>query len=856
MAGGSVPQKRVPQRYDPKNIETKWQDRWEAAAAFQVQDDDARQKEYVLDMFPYPSGEGLHLGHVENYTISDVVARYGRHQGHNVLHPMGWDAFGLPAEQYAIEHQIHPRDAVSKNVEVFAGQMKRLGWSYDWSREINSTDPDYYKWTQWIFLKLYDRGLAYVAEVPVNWCEGLGTVLANEEVIDGKSERGGFPVVRKPMRQWLLKITEYAERLLADLEGLDWPEHIKQMQREWIGRSEGADVTFRLGITDADGDEFTVFTTRPDTLFGATFCVLAPEHPLVAKITTDDQRAAVDAYVAKTARRSERDRMADVKTESGVFTGAYATNPVQGDQIPIWIADYVLMGYGTGAIMAVPGGDQRDWEFAANFDLPIIRTVQPPEDFEGEAWAGEGLAINSGFLDGLEVPEAKAKMIAWLEEQGVGASRVTYRLRDWLFSRQRYWGEPFPIVLDADGKPTTLPEDALPLTLPEVESYKPTGTGESPLAAIEDWVNTTHPVTGEPAKRETNTMPQWAGSCWYYLRFIDPSNPDVFVDAAKEKHWMPVDCYVGGAEHAVLHLLYARFWHKVLFDIGLVSTLEPFQKLVNQGMILAPSYRVSEEDKTYLAKDALEFRENTAFIKATGEPAFSIVEKMGKSKKNVVNPDDIIQVYGADTLRLYILFMGPPVADKLWDDSGIQGVHRFLNKAWRLIMGDERQTARARSTEPASGDARHALHTAIAGTTKDMDALGYNTAISKLMVLLNTMADLDPVPEDMLDAFLRMLAPFAPHVVEEMWEATGREGLASLAAWPTYDEEALKTDAEEYAVQVNGKVRGKLVIGAESSDEEILVAARALENVAANIDGKQLVKQMVVRGRIVVLVAK
>ncbi len=838
--------------YEPQSIETSWQERWEAAGAFcAAPDDDERPKKYVLDMFPYPSGDGLHLGHVENYTISDVLARYARQRGFNVLHPMGWDAFGLPAEQYAIDNQVHPRDAVSRNVEVFKAQMKTMGWSYDWSREINTTDPDYYQWTQWIFLRLYEKGLAYAAEVPVNWCEALGTVLANEEVIDGKSERGGHPVVRKPMRQWLLKITEYAEQLLAGLEDLDWPEHLKQMQREWIGRSEGADVEFRVG----DDETFTVFTTRPDTLYGATFCVLAPEHPLVASITTPAQADAIAAYVEKTAGRSERERMADIKTKSGVFTGAYATNPVNGAHVPIWIADYVLLTYGTGAIMAVPGQDQRDWDFAKAFDLPIIRTVKPPEDFDGEAYTGSGPAMNSDFLDGMFVDEAKAAMIAHLEAEGQGRARVTYRLRDWLFSRQRYWGEPFPIIHREDGATVPLGNDSLPVRLPDVKSYKPTGTGESPLAAVESWVQTTDPSDGSKAQRETNTMPQWAGSCWYYLRFLDPLNKTAFCDPATEKQWLPVDVYVGGVEHAVLHLLYARFWHKVLFDLELVSSAEPFQRLVNQGMILCPSYREAE-NAPYLRIEDVEIRDGTPIVKATGAPAYSVVEKMSKSKKNVVNPDTIIAEYGADTLRLYILFMGPPDADKLWDRSGIQGVHRFLHKAWRLICGAERHAAVERSDAPAEGDARHALHSAIAGITADMDALAYNTAISKLMVMLGAMGALDPLPREMADAFLRMLAPFAPHAAESMWETLGGEGFVSLAPWPTYDEDALQTATEDYAVQVNGKVRGHLTVDATSADADILAAAQALPNVAENLAGKRLVKEMVVRGRLVVLVAK
>ncbi len=836
--------------YNPQAIEARWQARWEEAAAFEARDDDPRPKRYVLDMFPYPSGAGLHMGHVENYAISDVVARYARMQGANVLHPMGWDAFGLPAEQYAIEHKVHPSEAVQVNVDTFRRQMKRLGCSYDWSREINTTDPDYYRWTQWIFLKLHERGLAFQAEVPVNWCEALGTVLANEEVIDGKSERGGHPVVRKPMRQWLLKITEYADRLLEDLEDLDWAEHIKQMQREWIGRSEGAEVVFPV-----DGsNSFTVFTTRPDTLFGATFCVLAPEHPLVEQITTPDQQSAVGAYVEAASRRSERERMVDVKSKTGVSTGAYAINPVNDQPVPVWIADYVLMGYGTGAIMAVPGQDQRDWEFAKAYDLPIIRTVQVPEGFDGEAFEGDGPAINSGFLDGLEVKDAKARMIEWLVAESKGTARVTYRLRDWLFSRQRYWGEPFPMVMDAEGNAVPVPAEQLPVTLPEVASYAPTGTGESPLAAIDDWVNTRVPGTDAAGRRETNTMPQWAGSCWYYLRFLDPHNAERFVDAELEKSWMPVDTYIGGAEHAVLHLLYARFWHKVLYDAGLVSTKEPFQKLVNQGMILAPSYRATEGGP-YLHPHELEMRAGVGHVKATGEVAYSVIEKMGKSKRNVANPDDLVGRYGADAVRLYILFMGPPEANKIWDPNGIEGVWRFVNRAWRTLVGSDRQAAKPRTSEPATGEARRALHEAIAGVTQDMDQLAYNTAISKLMVLLNAMSDLDAVPEEMADGFIRMVCPFAPHLAEELWTRAGHEGFASLAEWPTHDPAALVRDTVELAIQVNGKVRGKLTVAADLDEAAVLEAAKALENVAKHLVDATIRKEMVVQGRLVVIVA-
>ncbi|MHC5009682.1 MAG: leucine--tRNA ligase [Planctomycetota bacterium] len=842
--------------YDPQTIEPRWQDRWEAEGAFRAHDDDDRPKKYVLDMFPYPSGDGLHLGHVINYTISDVIARHARMLGFNVLHPTGWDAFGLPAEVYAITEQIHPREAVERNIEIFKRQMKRMGWSIDWSREINTTDPRYFKWTQWIFLKLLEMDLAYEAEVPVNWCPELGTVLANEEVIDGKSERGGHPVVRKPMRQWLLRITAYADRLLEDLDELEWSDHLKQMQREWIGRSEGAEVRFHI---PAAGD-FTVFTTRPDTLFGATFCVLAPEHALVERITTDDHRSEVAAYVEQTARRSERDRLADVKHKSGVFTGAYARNPVNGEDIPVWIADYVLPTYGSGAVMAVPGHDQRDWEFARAFDIPI-REVVRGGDLEEAAHEGDGEMVNSSFLDGLSVADAKERIVAWLAEQGHGRKQVQYRLRDWLFSRQRYWGEPFPVVRTQDGEVVPVPTEALPVELPEVESYQPTGTGESPLAAIDDWVRTTDPRTGAPALRETNTMPQWAGSCWYYLRFADPHNDRAFVGRDREAYWLPVDVYVGGAEHAVLHLLYARFWHKVLYDLGVVHTKEPFLRLVNQGMIRTSSYREAE-NSPYLAPEAVEVRDGTAIVKATGEPAYTVVEKMSKSKKNVINPDGYVGEYGADTLRLYMLFMGPAEADKVWSRSDIEGIWRFLNRAWRLLAGDERFPP-VPLTDAAPDDADRALlHRTVAGVSKDMETLAFNTAISKLMVLLNRMIALaspetsgDGLPREVAEAFLRMLAPLGPHIAEELWSRSGGDGFVSLASWPTYDPALLAEETAELAVQVNGRVRARLRVPVDQPEAETLAQAKALPNVQAHLEGKTVRKEMVVPGRLVVLVA-
>ncbi len=839
------------QSYDPSIVEPTWQQRWEDDDAFRVEEDSSKPKKYILDMFPYPSGKGLHVGHVENYTISDIMSRYYRLKGFRVLHPMGWDAFGLPAEQYAIKNEVHPRVAVERNVATFRKQLKRMGYSYDWSREINTTDPNYYRWTQWIFLKLYERGLAYQQEIPVNWCEALGTVLANEEVIDGKSEVGGYPVVRRPMRQWVLKITAYADRLLDDLDSLDWPDSLKRMQREWIGRSEGAEVTFR--VEGHNDKSFTVFTTRPDTLFGATFCVLAPEHALVDDIVSDAQRDDVEQYVQRASTRSERDRIADVKEKTGVATGAFAINPVNGQRVPIWIADYVLATYGTGAVMAVPGHDQRDYEFAKAFDLPIVEVISGG-DLSKEAHAGDGALVNSGDWDGKSVADAKAGITTWLGEQGLGRARVQYRLRDWLFSRQRYWGEPFPVIHRKDGTTVPLPDDALPVQLPDVDSYKPTGDGQSPLAAISAWVETTDPRDSTPAMRETDTMPQWAGSCWYYLRFLDPTNSERFVDASIEKEWMPVDIYVGGVEHAVLHLLYARFWHKVLFDLGLVSTQEPFQRLVNQGMIVCTSHRDPDTGK-YVPATQLETRDGMVVVKATGKPTIAMVEKMSKSKHNVVNPDNIVREHGADALRLYIMFVGPPEADVIWTDAGITGIDRFLQRAWRLLAGTERHDALPRTDGSAEGDLRRAMHTAIAEITRDMDAIAYNTAVSKLMVLLNAMGASTCIPNEVARTFLTMLSPMAPHIADELWTRMGYEGLASTSEWPTHDPAALAADTIEYAVQINGKVRGKIELAAELPEQEVIAAAQAIDNVVSHLDGKIIRKAMVVSGNLVVLVA-
>ncbi len=797
-------------RYDPAAIEPKWQGYWDANQTFSVTEDPSKPKFYCLDMFPYPSGSGLHVGHPEGYTATDILCRYKRSCGFNVLHPMGWDAFGLPAEQYALDTGTHPAATTQRNIQTFKRQIKSLGFSYDWNREVDTTDPGYYRWTQWIFLQLHKKGLAYIAEVPVNWCPALGTVLANEEVIDGKSERGQHPVVRRPMRQWMLGITKYADRLLEDLEDLDWPEGIKAMQRDWIGRSFGAEVDFPVVGRD---ESISVFTTRPDTLFGATYMVLAPEHPLVEHITTPDRRAEVSAYVEVAGRRSERDRIADVKTKTGAFTGAYATNPVNDAQVPVWISDYVLISYGTGAIMAVPAHDVRDYEFATTFELPIVEVVSGG-DISQEAYTGDGKLVNSGLIDGLSVVDGKAKIIAWLEAQGRGKGTVNYKLRDWLFSRQRYWGEPFPLIHADDGEIVTVDESDLPLLLPEVETYQPSGTGESPLATITDWVEVTLP-DGRSGRRETNTMPQWAGSCWYYLRYIDPNNDTAAWDPEKERYWMPVDLYVGGAEHAVLHLLYARFWHKVLFDLGYVSTVEPFQKLFNQGMILG-------EDN----------------------------QKMSKSRGNVVNPDEVVDAYGADSMRLYEMFMGPLEATKPWQMSGVEGVRRFLDRVWRLVVDADTDACLADDSTPSAAVQR-AMHKTIKKVTGDLDGMRFNTAISAMMGLVNVLTPLTERPREVLSVLVRLVSPFAPHLGEELWQRLGHTDTVAFASWPTYDE-ALTVDATvRYAVQVNGKLRGQLELGKGVGKDDALAAARGLENVARFLEGKTMRREIFVPGRMI-----
>ncbi len=856
--------------YDPSKVETRWQKFWLENKTFKTPEDHDKPKYYILDMFPYPSGSGLHVGHPEGYTATDILARYKRMKGFNVLHPIGWDAFGLPAEQYAVKTGTHPRDTTEKNINRFREQLQMLGFSYDWDREVNTTDPDYYKWTQWIFLQLYNKGLAYEDEVPVNWCPELGTVLANEEVIDGKSEVGGYPVVRKPMRQWVLKITEYAERLLEDLDDLEWPDSTKEMQRNWIGKSIGAELDFQ--VKDHD-DELSVFTTRPDTLFGATYMVLAPEHHLVKKITTNEQRPEVEVYVEKAGHKSDLERQ-EVKNKTGVFTGAYAINPVNGKEIPIWVADYVLAHYGTGAIMAVPGQDERDWEFAEKFDLPIIRTVQPPEGFDGKAYTEDGPAINSDFLNGLQIAEAKEKITNWLEENGVGKKSVNFKLRDWLFSRQRYWGEPFPII-HVDGEPKPLPESELPVTLPDVDDFQPTKSGEPPLARAEEWVKTTDPDTGKEAIRETNTMPQWAGSCWYYLRYISPEFDGGPVEADEEKYWMPVDLYVGGAEHSVLHLLYARFWHKVLFDCGVVSTKEPFQKLVHQGMILGEmEYTAFEKDgkmisadeaegmdevqRVPLAETDVEKRGERFVMKGTEIAVEARAHKMSKSRGNVINPDDVVEQYGADSLRLYEMFMGPLEQVKPWSTKGVEGVNRFLNRSWRLFIGDgEKEVLNVTESEP-NRDQLKVLHEAIKKVTEDIENMRFNTAISALMIFVNEANQWDSIPKEIAKSYLLLLSPFAPHVAEELWSKLGHTESLAYEEWPVYKEEYLKSDTIEYPVQVNGKVREQIQVPAEKAkDKEFVIGlAKQQEKIQKYLDGSTIVKEIFVPGRIINLVVK
>ncbi len=968
--------------YHYQRIELKWQRYWEEHKTFRVQDfAPGKPKLYILDMFPYPSGAGLHVGHPEGYTATDILCRYKRMRGFNVLHPMGWDAFGLPAEQYAVRTNTHPRITTQQNIDTFRRQIKALGFSYDWEREVDTTDPDYYHWTQWIFLQIFDswydpdfewvdaqgkprkgkgrpiaelpippgtadpdayrdsRRLAYRAEVPVNWCPELGTVLANEEVIDGKSEVGGFPVVRLPLKQWMLRITAYGERLIEDLDELDWPRAIKDMQRNWVGRSEGAEVDFPVatagdaaGRGDADAgligggpgsfpetpgsDTIRVYTTRPDTLFGATYMVLAPEHPLVDRVTTSERRESVAAYREAAARKSDLDRTDLAKTKSGVFTGAYAVNPVNGRAIPIWIADYVLMGYGTGAIMAVPGHDERDFEFARQFELPIVAVVAPddawlaknrPKDGPdagdhaalrelylreparfAEAFAEVGPAINSRnasiTLDGLATPEAKATIAGWLEQRGLGKKTINYKLRDWLFSRQRYWGEPFPVVIDEEDRVRAVPESELPVRLPELEDFKPSGRPEPPLGKATEWVD-----YAPGMRRETNTMPQWAGSCWYYLRYLDPKNHERPWDPEKERYWMPVDLYVGGAEHAVLHLLYSRFWHKVLFDRGHVSTPEPFRRLVNQGMILGEVEYTGYKDGSgvWISAAEVEHEAQGPVRKKTQPPvhveqvrlteeavvkkgeSFVLADlegiridarahKMSKSRGNVINPDEVIGEYGADSLRLYEMFMGPLEQVKPWSMKGVEGVYRFLGRAWRMVVDAESEELkpdrRVVPIEPTKEQARLVAKT-VAGVTDDLEGMRFNTAISKLMEFTNAFTAMETRPKAAMEAFVLLLSPMAPHVAEEMWQILGHDESLAYQPWPTYDPELLRADEVEIPVQVNGKVRSKVVVPAGADRGDLEKAAMADEKVAALLAGKSLKKVIVVPGKLVNFVA-
>lgn len=798
--------------YDFATIEAKWQKYWEQNKTFKTVLDTSKPKYYALDMFPFPSGDGLHVGHPEGYTATDIMSRYKRMNGFNVLHPMGWDSFGLPAENYAMKTGTHPDITTKKNIATFTRQLKALGFSYDWDREIATSNVDYYRWTQWIFVQLYNKGLAYEAEMNVNWCPNLGTVLANEEVIDGKSEVGGHPVIQTKMNQWVLRITDYAERLLEDLELVDWPESIKEMQRNWIGKSEGATIKFQVET----GDTVEVFTTRPDTLFGATYMVLAPEHSLVGKITTPEQKAKVDAYIEACKLKNELERTELNKDKSGVHTGAFATNPVTGKKIPVWIADYVLATYGTGAVMAVPAHDERDHEFAKKFDLPMIRVIEGGDkNIDEAAHTGDGKHINSGFIDGLNVVDAKKKMITHLEEKNLGTGKINYKLRDWIFSRQRYWGEPFPVLKFEDGTVRILDEDELPLELPALEEFKPSGNGESPLANATDWLWITDPKTGKKAKRETNTMPNWAGSCWYYLRFCDPKNEKEPWAKDAEKYWMPVDLYIGGAEHAVLHLLYARFWHKVLFDLGFVSTKEPFHKLVNQGLILGTDG-----------------------------------EKMSKSRGNVVNPDSVVKESGADSLRLYEMFMGPLEKVKPWNESGVKGVSNFLNRSFKFFANSESWL-----TGEESAETTKALHKAIKKVTEDYDNLRFNTAISALMIFLNHATKEKKVTKETAKTFALLLAPMAPHAAEELWEILGGAKTLTYEAWPKFDPELAKDETIVVAVQVNGKLRATLNVEPDITSEDAIAMAKAEENVAKHLVGA-IVKEIYVPGKIVNFVVK
>ncbi len=848
-------------KYPFENIEPKWQKYWDEHKTFKATEDPKFPKEkrqYVLDMFPYPSAAGLHVGHPEGYTATDIYCRYLRMNGYNVLHPMGFDSFGLPAENYAIKTGTHPKITTQANIEKFTQQIKSLGFSYDWDRCLSTCEPDYYKWTQWIFLQLYKKGLAYEAQTPINWCPSCLTGLANEEVKEGRCERCGAQVTHKTIRQWILKITDYADRLDKDLEGLDWPESVKAMQHNWIGKSTGAEVTFT--VADKDGkptkNSLTVYTTRCDTLFGATYMVVSPEHKIIPEITSPDQEAAVKAYQEEAAKKSDLERTDLAKDKTGVFSGSYAINPVNGKLIPIWIADYVLISYGTGAIMAVPAHDTRDWEFAKKFNLPIIEVLKSEVDVQKQAWTEDGIHVNSEFLDGLNKQDAINKMLEFLEEKKIGRKAINYKLRDWVFSRQRYWGEPIPLVHCQKCGTVAIPEDQLPVKLPDVKSYQPTGTGESPLAAIDSWVNCTCPQCGGPAKRETNTMPQWGGSCWYYLRYLDPHNDKAFCSPEAEKYWMPVDLYIGGAEHAVLHLLYARFWHKVLYDCGVVTTKEPFQRLINQGMIT--SFAFQRKNKTLVPTDEVEQKDDGKYYeKATGEELEQIVAKMSKSLKNVVNPDDEIKAYGADSVRMYEMFMGPLTMSKPWSTQGIVGIHRFLEKVWAVSekpMSDIDITGKLE--DQALVSARKTFAQTIKKVTSDTATLNFNTAISQMMIFINEVSKLPQVPKAMWSDFVKVLSPYAPHLGEELWQKLGHDNTIAYESWPTISDDFAKDDVKTIVVMVNGKKRDTFEAAPGTSDDDLKTTAFARDAVKKFTDGHEIVKCIVVKDKLVNIVIK
>lgn len=848
-------------KYPFETIEPKWQKYWETNKTFKAVEDEKFPKEkrkYVLDMFPYPSAAGLHVGHPEGYTATDIYCRYLRMNGYNVLHPMGFDSFGLPAENYAIKTGTHPKTTTNANIQKFTQQIKSLGFSYDWDRCVSTCEPDYYKWTQWIFLQLYKKGLAYEAQTPINWCPSCLTGLANEEVKEGKCERCGAQVTHKTIRQWILKITDYADRLDKDLEGLDWPESVKAMQHNWIGKSTGAEVTFT--IADKDGKptdkNLTVYTTRCDTLFGATYMVVSPEHKIIPDITTAEQEEAVKKYQEEAAKKSDLERTDLAKDKTGVFSGSYAINPVNKKLIPIWIADYVLISYGTGAIMAVPAHDERDWEFAKKFNLPVIEVLKSDVDVQKQAWTQDGIHVNSEFLDGLNKKDAIEKMLDFLEENKIGRKAVNYKLRDWVFSRQRYWGEPIPLIHCPECGTVPVPDSELPLELPEVKSYQPTGTGESPLAAIESWVNCKCPKCGKPAKRETNTMPQWGGSCWYYLRYLDAHNDSQFCSPEAEKYWMPVDLYIGGAEHAVLHLLYARFWHKVLYDIGVVSTKEPFQRLVNQGMIT--SFAFQRKNKTLVPTDEVEQKEDGKYYeKATGEELEQIVAKMSKSLKNVVNPDDEIKSYGADSVRMYEMFMGPLTMSKPWSTQGITGIHRFLEKVWNLsekTMTDLDLNSKIEDKSLLS--ARKTFAQTIKKVTDDTASLNFNTAISQMMIFINEISKLPEIPKAMWQDFVKILSPYAPHLCEELWQKLGNSGTIAYEQWPTANENFIKDDTKTIVVMVNGKKRDTFEATSGTADGVLKQTALSRDGVKKFTDGLEIVKCIIVPDKLVNLVVK